>query len=98
MNSPAKDKSKLHLRLYTGHHTFERKASLGQVHSLLESVKNYELEVLDGEAFRDLAATDQALFTPMLIRLSPAPVRRIAMPQGEQRRAKASLASMKAGA
>jgi hypothetical protein len=78
---PAHASSKLHLRLYTGHHQFERKASLGQVHSLLESLTDsYELEVLDGEEFREMAAGDEALFTPMLIRLSPTPVVHIAMP------------------
>src|SRR5436190_9354689 len=73
---------KLHLRLYTGERTFDTKAAISQVHSLLGSFfGSYELEVLDSEEHRDLAMKDEALLTPMLVRVSPGPVLRILMPQ-----------------
>ena len=77
-----RDTNVLHLRLYTGQRNFEYKASLSQLHGLLENVEaSYELEVLDGEEFRDLAMEDQAPFTPLLVRVSPLPVVRVSMPQ-----------------
>jgi hypothetical protein len=73
---------KLHLRLYTGERTFDTKAAISQVHSLLGSFfGSYELEVLDSEEHRDLAIEDEALLTPMLVRVSPGPVVRLLMPQ-----------------
>jgi len=76
---------KLHLRLYTGQRTFDTKAAINQVHSLLGSHRgSYELEVLDQEDHRELALQDEALFTPMLVRLSPGPVVRLLMPQNNQ--------------
>ena len=73
---------RLHLRLYTGTRNFEYKASLQQLHGMLETVESsYELEVLDGTEFRDLAMQDEALFTPVLVRVSPLPVVRLLMPQ-----------------
>src|SRR5262245_64139622 len=78
---PAKP-AKLHLRLYTGERTFDTKAAISQVHSLLGSFfGSYELEVLDTEEHRDLAIEDEALLTPMLVRVSPGPVVRLLMPQ-----------------
>src|SRR5688572_30599475 len=76
---------KLHLRLYTGQRTFDTKAAINQIHSLLGAfVGSYELEVLDKEEHRDLALQDEALFTPLLVRLSPGPVVRLLMPQNNQ--------------
>jgi len=76
---------KLHLRLYTGPRTFDTKAAINQVHSLLGSFSgSYELEVLDTEQHRDLAIQDEALFTPMLVRISPGPIVRLIMPQTNQ--------------
>jgi hypothetical protein len=73
---------KLHLRLYTGQRTFDTKAAITQVHSLLGSFRgSYELEVLDSEEHRDLAIRDEALLTPMLVRVSPGPIVRLIMPQ-----------------
>ena len=73
---------KLHLRLYTGQTTFDTKAAISQVHSLLGSFRgSYELEVLDTEEHRDSAIRDEALLTPMLVRVSPGPVIRVLMPQ-----------------
>jgi hypothetical protein len=74
---------KLHLRLYTGRTTtFDTKAAISQVHSLLGAFRgSYELEVLDTEDHRDLAIRDEALLTPMLVRVSPGPVVRLIMPQ-----------------
>jgi hypothetical protein len=73
---------KLHLRLYTGPRTFDTKAALSQVHSLLGTFfGSYELEVLDTEEHRDLAIEDEALLTPMLVRVSPGPIIRLLMPQ-----------------
>ncbi len=73
---------KLHLRLYTGERTFDTKAAISQVHSLLGSFfGSYELEVLDSGEHRTLAMEDEALLTPMLVRVSPGPVVRILMAQ-----------------
>src|SRR5262245_35641138 len=81
---PAKP-AKLHLRLYTGQRTFDTKAAINQVHSLLGSFSgSYELEVLDTEQHRDLAIQDEALLTPMLVRVSPGPIVRLIMPQINQ--------------
>src|ERR1700759_168932 len=79
---PASTRPKLHLRLYTGERTFDTKAAITQVHSLLGSFRgSYELEVLDTEENRALAIEDEALLTPMLVRVSPGPVVRLIMPQ-----------------
>lgn len=84
-DSPRQARAKLHLRLYTGEQTFDTKAAISQVHSLLGSHRgSYELEVLDSEEHRDLAIEDEALLTPMLVRVSPGPVIRILMPQNNQ--------------
>src|SRR5215475_856274 len=78
----APGRPKLHLRLYTGERTFDTKAAISQVHSLLGAFfGSYELEVLDCEEHRDLAIEDEALLTPMLVRVSPGPVVRVLMPQ-----------------
>lgn len=75
-------KPKLHLRLYTGERTFDTKAAITQVHSLLGNFRgSYELEVLDTEEHRALAIEDEALLTPMLVRVSPSPIVRLIMPQ-----------------
>lgn len=83
MNSTADSPlHKLHLRLYTGHQAFDRKAALRQVRDLLDiETGNYELQVLDGQEFRDLARQDEVVMTPMLVRVSPLPVVRVFMPQ-----------------
>lgn len=84
MNMPAYSsvRPKLHLRLYTGERTFDTKAAISQVQSLLGTHRgSYELEVLDSEEHRDLAMRDEALLTPCLIRISPGPVVRLLMPQ-----------------
>lgn len=83
MNSLANNPApKLHFRLYTGRQLFERKAALRQVRDILEvEAGNYELQVLDGQEFRDLARQDQVVMTPMLVRVSPLPVIRVFMPQ-----------------
>ena len=83
MNSLAMpDARKLHFRLYTGRQAFDRKAALRQIRDLLEDEPgNYELEVLDGQEFRDLAKQDEVVMTPMLVRVNPLPVIRIFMPQ-----------------
>lgn len=79
LTSPA---CKLHLRLYTGQQVFDRKAALRQLHDLLEvETGNCELQILDGQEFRDLATEDEVVMTPMLVRISPPPVVRVAMPQ-----------------
>lgn len=79
---PAPKPRLLRLRFYTGQRNFEYKASLSQLHRVLEDVvDSYELEVLDGEEYRELAIKDGAPFTPLLVRVSPLPVVRIAMPQ-----------------
>jgi hypothetical protein len=76
---------KLHLRLYTGERTFDTKAAISQVHSLLGAHRgSYELEVLDSEEHRELAIEDEALLTPMLVRVSPGPILRLLMPQNNQ--------------
>jgi hypothetical protein len=76
---------KLHLRLYTGERTFDTKAAISQVHSLLGAHRgSYELEVLDTDEHRQLAIQDEALLTPMLVRVSPGPVVRLLMPQNNQ--------------
>ena len=70
------------LRLYLRQRTFEAKAALGQVMALLDSIESsYELQVLDVLEYRDLAMKDQVPFTPLLIRLNPAPVKWITVPQ-----------------
>ena len=72
---------RLQLRLYTGQQRFDRGAALGQIHDVLQSApRSYELQVLDGEEFRELAAEDQVAMTPMLARIRPLPVVRLAMP------------------
>ena len=83
MNSTAHPQApKLHLRLYTGQQAFDRKAALRQVQDLLNiEPGNYELQVLDGQEFRDLARQDEVVMTPMLVRVSPLPVIRVFMPQ-----------------
>jgi hypothetical protein len=74
--------STIHLRLYIRQRTFETKAAIRQVHSLLESLGgSYELQVLDVDEYRNLAMEDQVPFTPMLVRLNPAPILWISMPQ-----------------
>jgi hypothetical protein len=76
------DSRVLHLRLYTGQRNFEYKASLRQLHGVLENFEaSYELEVLDGKEFRDLAMEDEAPFIPLLVRISPLPMVRLSMPQ-----------------
>ena len=84
-DSPRIVRTKLHLRLYTGERTFDTKAAISQVHSLLGTHRgSYELEVLDSEEHRELAIEDEALLTPMLVRVSPGPVVRLLMPQNNQ--------------
>ena len=79
---PTQKSRLLRLRLYTGQRNFEYKASLSQLHGVLEDVADsYELEVLDGKEYREQAIKDGAPFTPLLVRVSPQPVVRIAMPQ-----------------
>jgi hypothetical protein len=94
--TPLLDDEKLHLRLYTGPKTFESVAAIAQVHSLLGSLSgSYEIEVLKGDKYREQAQADEALFTPLLVRLRPGPVLRVSMPQGsseELRRAVLSCA------
>lgn len=95
MTSPASHSTqKLHLRLYTGTQPFDRKASLGQLHDVLSAVPgSYNLEVLDGQQFRDLAAQDQVVLTPTLVRISPLPVVRLTMPQGSSAALRTALNS-----
>lgn len=77
-----RDSRVLHLRLYTGQRNFEYKASLRQLHGVLENFSSsYELEVLDGKEFRDLAMEDEAPFMPLLVRIRPLPIVRLSMPQ-----------------
>jgi hypothetical protein len=75
-------KRKIHLRLYTGQHPFDRTASLRQLHELLSAQSgSYELEVLDSQEFRELATKDGVSFSQVLVRLSPPPIVRLPMPQ-----------------
>ena len=71
----------LKLRLYVSSPTFEATATIAQVHSLLQkTAASYSLEVLDVHDFREQAIEDAIPFTPILIRLEPLPLLRIAMP------------------
>ena len=71
----------LKLRLYVLEHTFEAKAAVAQVQSFLQKHgTTYSLEILDVHENRELAIVDEIPFTPMLLRLSPAPLLRISMP------------------
>ena len=54
---------------------------------------SYELEVLDKEDHRQLAIQDEALFTPMLVRVSPGPVLRLLMPRDNQETLRRELLS-----
>jgi hypothetical protein len=85
LDASSLSRPKLHLRLYTGERTFDTKAAISQVHSLLGSHRgSYELEVLDSEEHRQLAIQDEAMLTPMLVRVSPGPIVRLLMPQNNQ--------------
>lgn len=82
----------LKLRLYVANPTFEATAAIAQVHSLLQKVgASYSLEVLDVQEFRDLAIKDEIPFTPLLIRIEPAPVLRIGMPAANLSELEAAL-------
>lgn len=82
MNRIAPASQKVHLRLYTGQKTFESRAAVSQVQSLIGSLPgSFEIEVLDTAEYRDQAADDQVMFTPLLVRISPEPVVRVSMPQ-----------------
>jgi hypothetical protein len=78
-NPPAR--ASLKLRLYLSDHTFETVAAVAQVHSFLQKHgSTYALEILDVHENQDLVRQDEVPFTPMLLRLEPAPVLRIGMP------------------
>ena len=82
----------LKLRLYVANPTFEATAAIAQVHSLLQKLgASYSLEVLDVHEFRDLAMKDEIPFTPLLLRLEPAPVVRIGMPASNLSELEAAL-------
>ncbi len=86
-------REKLHLRLYTGLPTFDSKAALSQVHSLLGLLRgSYEIEVLDEEESRE-DEENQARFTPVLVRVSPSPTLRLPMPQATSEALKNALLS-----
>lgn len=71
----------LKLRLYIAQHTFESTAALAQVQSFLQKYgSTYSLEVLDVQLNRELSLQDQIPLTPMLLRLEPGPILRIALP------------------
>ena len=75
-------RKKIHLRLYTGQHPFDRTASLRQLNELLSAQSgSYELEVLDSQEFREMATKDGVSFSQVLVRLSPPPIVRLPMPQ-----------------
>jgi hypothetical protein len=80
------------LRLYIGTSTFEATAAIAQVHSLLQRHgTSYSLEVLDVNDFRDQALEDAAPFTPILLRIEPLPVLRLAMPTANVAELEAAL-------
>ena len=71
----------LKLRLYIAEQTFESVAALAQVQSFLQKHgSTYSLEVLDVQTNRELSLQDEIPLTPMLLRLQPAPLLRIALP------------------
>ena len=74
-------RTSLKLRLYISDHTFEAVAAVAQVHSFLQKHgTSYSLEILDVHENAELVRQDEVPFTPMLLRLDPAPVLRIGMP------------------
>jgi len=82
----------LKLRLYVSSRTFESTAAIAQVHSLLlKHGMNYALEVLDVNYHRQQAIEDEVPFMPMLIRLEPLPVVRVAMPMANLNDLQAAL-------
>ena len=84
--------TELRLRLYIRQRTSEAKTALSQVHAFLESTElSYEFQLLDANDNRELALEDQVPFTPLLIRLSPAPVLWITMPQPNVHELKAEI-------
>ena len=71
----------LKLRLYVANPTFESTAAIAQVHSLLQKLgASYSLEVLEVQEHREQALEDGVPLTPLLLRLAPLPIQRIAVP------------------
>jgi hypothetical protein len=78
--------------LYVANPTFEATAAIAQVHSLLQKLgASYSLEVLDVNEHREKAIEDEVPFTPMLLRVDPRPVMRIAMPAANLTELEAAL-------
>ena len=94
MNGPAPPKASpdiVHLRLYTGEHSFTNKAVVLELFDFLDWGK-YEIEVVSGRDTSETVIPDENAF-PLLVRIRPLPQIRLSIRNMDKEALKNALRS-----